>query len=184
MQVKYLLTACGLVELLDRNPIGVKGFHDRVAESLNGCHDCRYLLRTGIQHIAAGGFGNNQQMTVGPRHDIHECKRFVILVNARGGDFATQEFRKNIVWIISCHAVRLRLKCRNGCAACVAAGQACRHADGTWPPKRHPPPATIILDPDQTPPLKALAGRSKTTFESKAARTDFLWPFVMQQEAP
>lgn len=183
MQVKDFLATGRFIELLDRNPVRVKGFQDSVTQPLNCPHYRSKLFRSGVQHISAGRFRDHQQMPIRPRHDIHERKRIIVFIDPRGGDFSSQNFGKDVVRIIGCHWGCLRCGLPIGCAPWAGPGQAPRWHSGISALKCHPP-ATIILDPDQTPPLKALAGQSKTTFESKAARTDFLWPFVMQQEAP
>jgi hypothetical protein len=89
----------------------LRGLHDRDAIRVEGvlCGDCHSLdggdegakrCRIGVQNVAGSGLRNHQDMAFRLRHDIHERKDIVVLIDLVGGNFAAQNLGKDIVGVI------------------------------------------------------------------------------------
>ena len=101
MQVKHLLPARRLVELLQGDAVGIERGHRRVRHLVHRVHASRQLRRAGVQHVAAGCLGNHQTVAVGTRHDVHEAQGFVILVNRHIRNLAAQDLGKDVLIVVA-----------------------------------------------------------------------------------
>jgi len=97
----------GLVILKDGDPIRCERFLDGTRDVLHARDELPEHLGIGVENIPGRGFWQHQHMTVGLRHDVHEGKRHIVLIDLETRHFTAQDFRENICFVIGRRRHRL-----------------------------------------------------------------------------
>ena len=101
VHVKYRLPRRRPVQLGDHDARRLESLLDGVSDSLHGLDGA--AQNDGIHIMQAFGtvLGNHQGMTRHLGHDVHEGQRLVGLTNLERGGLAAQNFRKDIIAIVT-----------------------------------------------------------------------------------
>ena len=67
-----LLAARRFVELLEQQALGPHAGHDRAPDLLHRRHEKRQSLRVEVEKRARGRLGDDELVSLGARHHIHE----------------------------------------------------------------------------------------------------------------
>ena len=100
MQVEHRLAARRLVELVDGDAVGIECDLDRLRQLLDGHDQPLQVLGIGVEHVARRRLGDDQRVTVGGRHHVHDGDRRVVLIELVRRQFAAQDFCKDVVRIV------------------------------------------------------------------------------------
>ena len=101
--MEYVLSTGGLVVLLHGEAVGVECPHCRWGYLVRGTADMNIVLRQHIEDVAGRGLRNDQRMARRARHDVEKGQDVSILIDLVAGQFAAQDFRKDVVRIVSGH---------------------------------------------------------------------------------
>ena len=100
MQMEDLLPARRLVELLEQKALGLHAGHDRAADLLHRRHEARQIFGVEVKERARGRLRNDERVSFGARHHVHEGQGHIVLVDLDAWHLAAKDLGEDVVGLI------------------------------------------------------------------------------------
>ncbi len=115
VQVKDHLPAGRLAELLEDDPLRIKGLHRRDRNPLGGSDHGGEIVLRDIKDAACRRPRDDQRVPGRARHDVEKGQAAVVPEDLEAGNLAAQDFREDILIVICRHGFTVRFRNESVC---------------------------------------------------------------------